>query len=145
VELSVYPNATLSTVLRDELELTDVKDACGKGDCGNCAVILDSEIVNSCLILAVQVDGSNIQTARGLKTWDKMKDLRRSFVKQAALQCGYCTPGILLALKILLDRDPIPTDSDIRTAISGNLCRCGSYNAVVRAVQDVVGPREVED
>ena len=132
VELS--PNVTLLQVLRD-LGYTDVKNGCEKGDCGACAVLLDGKAVNSCLVLAWQVEGVEIITNAGLGTLDDPHPLQEAFADAGAAQCGYCTPGMIISARVLLDRKPNPTEEEILEAISGNLCRCTGYAQIVEAVQ----------
>ena len=128
------PNVTLLQALRD-LGYTDVKSGCEKGDCGACAVLMDGKAVNSCLVLAWQADGSEIITNAGLGTMDDPHPLQEAFADNGAVQCGYCTPGMIIAAKALLDRNPHPTEKEIREAMSGNLCRCTGYGQIVQAVQ----------
>jgi aerobic carbon-monoxide dehydrogenase small subunit len=132
--VALAPNVTLLTALRD-LGYTDVKCGCEQGDCGACAVLLNGEAVNSCLVLAWQADGEEITTAAGLGTADRPHPLQTAFADTGAIQCGYCTPGITIAAKALLDRNPHPDEAAIRDAISGNLCRCTGYGQIVEAVQ----------
>jgi carbon-monoxide dehydrogenase small subunit len=134
--VALAPNVTLLTALRD-LGYTDVKCGCEKGDCGACAVFLDGVAINSCVVLAWQADGMQIVTAAGLGTTENPHPLQAAFTNEGAIQCGYCTPGLIIASKALLDHNPHPTEADIRDAISGNLCRCTGYNQIVRAVQSV--------
>ena len=131
------PNVTLLTALRD-LGYTDVKCGCEKGDCGACAVFLEGLAINSCVVLAWQADGMQIVTAAGLGTTENPHPLQAAFANEGAIQCGYCTPGLIIATKALLDHNPHPSEADIRDSISGNLCRCTGYNQIVRAVQSVV-------
>lgn len=133
-QLAFVPNATLLQALRD-LGYVDVKCGCEKGDCGACAVLLDGVAVNSCLVLAFQADGCEIVTASGLGTAQKPHPLQEAFADHGAVQCGYCTPGMTVAAKALLDRNPRPTEAEIREAISGNLCRCTGYGQIVQAIQ----------
>ena len=128
------PNVTLLTALRD-LGYTDVKCGCEQGDCGACAVLLDGEAVNSCLVLAWQADGVEITTSAGLGTAAHPHALQVAFADEGAIQCGYCTPGLLIAAKALLDRNPHPDEAAIREAISGNFCRCTGYGQIIQAVQ----------
>ena len=132
--VALDPNVTLLQVLRD-LGYTDVKDGCGKGDCGACAVLMDGQAVNSCLVLAWQAEGAEIVTNSGLGTMNDPHPLQESFADAGAAQCGYCTPGMIIAAKALLDRNPNPTEDQIREAISGNLCRCTGYAQIVKAIQ----------
>jgi carbon-monoxide dehydrogenase small subunit len=133
-ELTVEPHETLLEVIREKLGLTGTKAGCHVGDCGSCTVILDGETVNSCLVLAVQADGKDIITIEGLETLQGPHPLQQAFVEKGAIQCGYCTPGMILSAKSLLDRNSRPTEEDVRRAISGNLCRCTGYQKIVEAV-----------
>jgi carbon-monoxide dehydrogenase small subunit len=133
--LASDPNRTLLEVLRDDLGLTGTKDACGgEGECGACTVILNGKPVNSCLIFIGQVMGQNITTIEGLSEKGDYHPVQKAFVKTGAVQCGYCTPGAVLAAKALLDVNPHPSDQDIKDGLSGNLCRCTGYNKMVDAV-----------
>jgi carbon-monoxide dehydrogenase small subunit len=133
-DIALQPNVTLLQALRD-LGYTDVKNGCEKGDCGACAVLLDGKAVNSCLVLAWQADGVEIVTNAGLGTMDDPHPLQEAFADAGAAQCGYCTPGMIISAKALLDRNPDPTKEEIRGAIAGNLCRCTGYAQIVEAVQ----------
>ncbi|HIE06934.1 MAG TPA: (2Fe-2S)-binding protein [Desulfarculaceae bacterium] len=133
-EVLVNPNQTLLRMLREDMGLTGTKYGCGEGDCGACTILLDDEPVNSCLILAAQVDGHRITTIEGLADGDKLHPLQTSFIEHGAIQCGFCTPGMLLSAKALLDEQPEPSELEIRTAISGNLCRCTGYQKIVKAI-----------
>jgi carbon-monoxide dehydrogenase small subunit len=133
-ELALAPNVTLLSALRD-LGYTDVKSGCEKGDCGACAVLLDGKAVNSCLVLAWQVDGAEIVTNAGLGTLDRPHPLQEAFADSGGVQCGYCTPGMIISAKALLDHNPSPTEEEICEALSGNLCRCTGYTQIVEAVQ----------
>jgi carbon-monoxide dehydrogenase small subunit len=134
-EVDVEPNQTLVEVLRDQLGLTGTKVGCGEGDCGSCAVIMDGKPVTSCLVLAVEAEGKNIVTIEGLETGQGLHPLQQAFVDKGAIQCGFCIPGMILSAKGLLDQKPDPDVSEIRTAISGNLCRCTGYQKIVEAIQ----------
>ena len=134
--LALEPSLTLVEVLRDHLELTGTKEGCGQGDCGACTVLVDGRAVNSCLTLAVECDGSEITTIEGLAADGDLHPLQKSFVKHGALQCGYCTPGMLMATKALIDRVPDPSDDEIKEALSGNLCRCAAYPRIIRAIRE---------
>ncbi len=133
-ELALAPNVTLLSALR-ALGYTDVKSGCEKGDCGACAVLLDGKAVNSCLVLAWQVDGAEIVTNAGLGTLDHPHPLQEAFADSGGVQCGYCTPGVIISAKALLDGNPSPTEEEICEALSGNLCRCTGYTQMVEAVQ----------
>jgi len=133
-ELLVNPNQTLVGLLRDDLGLTGTKYGCGEGDCGACTVLLDGEPVNSCLVLAPQVDGRRVETIEGLADGDHLHPLQDAFIEKGAIQCGFCTPGMILSAKALLDDNPEPDELEIRTAISGNLCRCTGYQKIVEAI-----------
>jgi len=126
---------TLLDVLRDRLGLTGSKEGCGTGDCGACSVMLDGRVVCSCLVLGAEAEGREIRTVEGIALGDKLHPLQEKFLEFAALQCGICTPGILVAAKALLDRTPDPTETEIRFGLAGNLCRCTGYDKIVRAVQ----------
>ena len=132
--VALAPNVTLLQVLRD-LGYTDVKNGCEKGDCGACAVLVDGRAVNSCLVLAWQAKGAEIITDSGLGTMDDPHPLQEAFADAGAAQCGYCTPGMIISAAALLERNPRPTEDEIREAISGNLCRCTGYAQIVKAVQ----------
>ena len=127
---------SLLDALRDELQLTGTKEGCGTGDCGACSVIVDGRLVCSCLMLAPEANGRSIETIEGLAKNGVMHPLQQQFLEQAALQCGFCTPGFLVAAKALLDRNPDPTESEVRYWLAGNLCRCTGYDKIVRAVMD---------
>jgi len=127
---------SLLDALRDELLLTGTKEGCGTGDCGACSVILDGRITCSCLIFAPEAEGTTITTVEGLAEGDHLHPLQQCFLEGAALQCGVCTPGFLLAAKVLLDTHPDPTETEIRYALAGNLCRCTGYDKIVRSVQE---------
>jgi len=132
--VALPPNVTLLQALRD-LGYTDVKNGCEKGDCGACAVLLNGQAVNSCLVLAWQADQSEIVTNAGLGTMDHPHPLQEAFADTGAVQCGYCTPGMIVAARALLDRNPHPSEDEIRAAISGNLCRCTGYGQIIKAIQ----------
>jgi aerobic carbon-monoxide dehydrogenase small subunit len=135
-ELLVEPNALLLNVLRDELGLTGAKYACGLGQCGGCTVLMNGEAVLSCLVLAVAVNGAEIQTVEGLVKPDGTLDpVQEAFLDHSAIQCGFCTPGMVMISKDLLNKNPSPTEKEIREHIRGNICRCTGYNSIVRAVK----------
>ena len=133
-ELFVEPWRTLAEVLRDNLGLTGLKVGCERGNCGSCTVIMDGKAVRSCLILAPQADGREIVTIEGLSGGNGLHPLQEAFIEHFAVQCGYCTPGMLLTAKALLDENPHATEGDIRKALQGNLCRCTGYKKIVEAV-----------
>jgi len=134
-ELAVAPNQTLLEVLRYELSLTGTKQGCGVGDCGTCTVIMDGKPVNSCLVLALQANGKHVLTIEGMQTDEGLHPIQQAFVDDGAIQCGFCSPGMILTAKSLLDQNPKPNESEIRMAISGNLCRCTGYQKIVEAIQ----------
>jgi len=134
--LAVRPNDTLLDVMRLKLGLTGTKRGCDLGDCGSCTVIVDGEPVKSCLVLAVAVDGSRVETIEGLEADGRLHPLQSSFIAHGAIQCGFCTPGMVMAAKALIDRNPAPTEDEIREALGGNLCRCGGYQRIIRAVRN---------
>ena len=132
--VDVTPYDTLARVLREKLGFTDVKLGCEKGECGSCTVLDNGKPVVSCLLLAMKADGREIMTARGLAQDGKLHVLQEKFIEHDAIQCGYCTPGMLMSAKALLDSNPHPTEEEIRVAISGNLCRCTGYQQIVEAI-----------
>lgn len=134
-ELQVKPWATLLEILRDELGLTGTKEGCGLGECGACTVIMDGKTVNSCLVLAPEADEKEIITIEGLAQGDKLHPIQEAFMEQGGLQCGFCTPGIILSTKALLDENPKPTDEEIRRGIAGNFCRCTGYTKIFESVK----------
>ena len=136
VEFLCEPQQTLLDVLRDTLNLTGSKEGCSSGDCGACSVIVDGRVVCSCLMLAVEAEGHAVQTIESLAEGDHLHPLQQQFLEHAALQCGFCTPGLLIAAKALLDRNPDPTETEARYWLAGNLCRCTGYDKVIRAVLD---------
>jgi carbon-monoxide dehydrogenase small subunit len=139
VSVEVEAHWTLLRVIRDELGLTGTKEGCGEGDCGACTVLVDDRAVNSCLILAVDVDGKAITTIEGLTQGDELHPLQKAFIEKGAVQCGFCTPGMILTAKALLDQNPHPTEEEVRFAIAGNLCRCTGYAKIVEAIEVVAG------
>jgi len=136
MELLASPEQSLLDILREELELTGSKEGCGTGDCGACSIILDGRLVCSCLVLGVEADGKKIDTIEGMGNGSDMHPLQKKFLEHAALQCGICTPGILIAAKALLEKKPDPTEEEVRYWLAGNLCRCTGYDKIVRAVLD---------
>jgi carbon-monoxide dehydrogenase small subunit len=133
-ELATVPMRTLAEVLREDLCLTGVKQGCGEGECGTCTVLLDGRPVNSCLVLAMEAAGRQVTTIEGLARGAKLHPLQRAFVDHGAIQCGFCTPGMILAAKALLEKKARPTRSEVREALAGNLCRCTGYQKIVEAV-----------
>ena len=136
VDFLCQAEETLLDVLRDRLGLTGAKEGCGTGDCGACSVIVDGRLVCACLVLGAEAEGRRIETIEGMATADKLHPLQEKFLEHAALQCGICTPGFLMAAKYLLTENPEPTEAEIRFGLAGNLCRCTGYDKIVRAVQD---------
>jgi aerobic carbon-monoxide dehydrogenase small subunit len=133
--IEVEPGDLLVDVLREKLFLTGTKKGCGTGDCGACTVIIDGATVNSCLVLAVAAEGKAITTIEGLASGEQLHPIQQAFIERGAIQCGYCTPGLTLTSKVLLDTNPHPSEAEIRLAISGNLCRCTGYTKIIEAVQ----------
>jgi len=133
--IDVCPSMRLIDLLRDELGLTGTKEGCGEGECGSCTVIMDGKAVNSCLVPAPQVDGKEIITVEGLAQDGQLDLLQQKFLEHSAVECGFCTPGMLMSAKALLMKNPHPTEEEIRTAIAGNLCRCAGYSKVVAAIK----------
>jgi len=136
VEFICQPDESLLDVLRNRLGLTGAKEGCGTGDCGACSVIVDGRLVCSCLVLGAEAEGRKIGTIEGMADGEMLHPLQQKFIEHAALQCGICTPGFLIAAKALLDKNPNPTEEEIRFGLAGNLCRCTGYDKIVRAVQD---------
>ncbi|MBL8708958.1 MAG: (2Fe-2S)-binding protein [Rhodospirillaceae bacterium] len=137
VEFICDADETLLDVLRNRLGLTGAKEGCSTGDCGACSVTIDGRLTCSCLVLGAEAEGHNIGTIEGMANGEELHPLQKKFIEHAALQCGICTPGFLIAAKSLLDKNPDPTESEIRFGLAGNLCRCTGYDKIVRAVQDV--------
>lgn len=137
-QVSVPAHLTLLQLLRETLALTGTKNGCGAGECGACLVLLNGEPVNSCLVLAVECDGAEVVTVEGLTHDSRLDPLQQAFVEAGAVQCGFCIPGMLISARALLDRDPAPTEADIRAALSGNLCRCTGYVRIVNAIAAAV-------
>jgi aerobic-type carbon monoxide dehydrogenase small subunit (CoxS/CutS family) len=136
VEREIDNRMTLAEFLREELDLTGTKVGCNRGECGSCTVLLDGNAVLSCTVLAVEVTGSQVLTIEGLADEGKLHPLQEAFIEHDALQCGYCTPGMIMSIKALLDRKYQPTEDDVRNAIDGNFCRCGSYPNIIKAALD---------
>jgi len=136
VEFLCEPDETLLDVLRNELDLTGSKEGCATGDCGACSVMLDNRLVCSCLVLAAEAQGREVETIEGMAHGETLHPLQQKFLEHAALQCGICTPGVLVAAKALLEKNPDPTETEVRYWLAGNLCRCTGYDKIVRAVMD---------
>ena len=136
VDFLCETDQTLLSVLRDELRMTGTKEGCGTGDCGACSVTVDGRLVCSCLMLGVEIRGKSVSTIEGMAEGEALHPLQRKFLEHAALQCGICTPGILVAARALLEANPDPTETEIRYWLAGNLCRCTGYHKIVEAVQD---------
>ncbi len=136
VEFLCDPRETVLDVLRDRLSLTGAKEGCGTGDCGACSITVDGRLVCSCLMLGAEAEGKEIATVEGISDGDALHPLQKKFIEYAALQCGICTPGILVAAKNLLEREPDPTEEQVRYWLAGNLCRCTGYDKIIRAVMD---------
>ncbi|NDH88594.1 MAG: (2Fe-2S)-binding protein [Actinobacteria bacterium] len=136
VEFLADPRETLLDCLRDKLGMTGAKEGCGTGDCGACSVTVDGRLVCSCLVLGVEAQGKTIETVEGMAEGEKLHPLQRKFIEHAALQCGICTPGILVAAKALLAQNPDPSEEEVRYWLAGNLCRCTGYDKIIRAVLD---------
>jgi len=137
-ELAVAPNWTLLEVLRDQLELRGAVEGCGVGQCGSCTVLIDGRPVSSCLTLATNVEGRSVTTIEGVAAAGELSAVQRAFLRQQAFQCGFCTPGMIMAVEGLIRSNVSPDEAQIRDYLSGNLCRCGTYSAVIAAVQEVV-------
>ena len=142
-EFLTEDGTSLLNALRDEVGLTGAKEGCGTGDCGSCSVLIDDRVTCACLVFAPEADGATIVTVEGLATSGELHPLQQCFLEGAALQCGICTPGFLMAAKALLDRNPAPTETEIRYALAGNLCRCTGYDKIIRAVQEAA--REIRE
>ncbi len=133
-DLAISANRTLLEILREDLMLTGTKEGCDDGSCGACTVLLDGAPVRSCLLLAMEAEGREVTTIEGLAEKDKLHPIQQSFIDHGAIQCGYCSPGMILTTKALLDQNPNPSEHEIKTAISGNFCRCTGYNKIVTAI-----------
>ena len=140
--MEIDPTLRLIDVLRDNLGLTGTKEGCGEGECGSCTVIMDGDAVCSCTVPALQIRGKEIYTVESLARDNQLDALQQAFIRNGAVQCGYCTPGMLMSAKALLMKKPNPSEEEIRIAVSGNLCRCTGYNQIVKAVAEVAGTSE---
>jgi carbon-monoxide dehydrogenase small subunit len=138
-ELSVPPWRTLLEVIREDLKLTGTKEGCGQGECGSCTVIMGGKTVNSCLVLGVEADGQEILTIEGLANGDALNPIQEAFVEHAGMQCGFCTPGMIMSAKAILDRNPNPSEAEIREGIAGNFCRCTGYTKVIESIGAAAG------
>lgn len=145
VTAQVEPGLRLVDLLRGEFRLCGTKESCGQGECGACTVLMNNEAVHSCMILAVQADGTDIVTIEGLADGDTLDPLQEAFIKYGAIQCGYCTPGMIMAAKGLLLANPRPTDDEIKTALGGNICRCTGYTKILQAVKAAAGTLPEEE
>jgi carbon-monoxide dehydrogenase small subunit len=134
-ELAIHPNRTLLEVLREDLTLTGTKEGCDDGVCGTCTVLLNGAPIRSCLYLAIEAQGKEVTTIEGLAEGERLHPIQQAFIKHGAIQCGYCSPGMILTAKALLDKNPTPTEQDIKLAIAGNFCRCTGYNKIVTAIK----------
>ena len=141
-DVRVFPNDTLLEVLRDELDLTGSKESCGEGVCGSCTVHMDGNPVRSCLTLAMEATGTKIKTVEGLATEDDLSDLQQSFIDHGAVQCGFCTPGMLMSADALLNKNSKPDEKTVRKALAGNICRCTGYAKIVEAVAHTGNPQD---
>ncbi|MGD0656799.1 MAG: (2Fe-2S)-binding protein [Syntrophorhabdales bacterium] len=135
LELEVKPWATLLDTLREDLGLTGTKEGCGQGECGACTVLMDGKPVNACLILAMEAEGKEIVTIEGLASGDELHPIQQAFVDRGGMQCGFCTPGMILSAKALLDENPDPTDEEIRKGLEGNFCRCTGYTKIIESIR----------
>jgi len=140
--IKVLPEHTLLDVLRDQLDITGPKECCGVGECGACTILMNGKAVNACLILAVEADGSNLVTIEGLGGKDNLSPLQQAFVDAGAVQCGFCTPGMIMAAQYLINTNPNPTEEDVRLGLEGNLCRCTGYSRIIQAVLSVAQNKE---
>jgi carbon-monoxide dehydrogenase small subunit len=134
LEITVPPSRTLLEMIRDDLKMTGTKEGCGQGECGSCTVIMGGQTVNSCLVPAVEADGQEITTIEGLVEGETLHPIQEAFVEQSGMQCGFCTPGMILSAKYLLDRNPSPSESEIREGIAGNFCRCTGYTKIIESI-----------
>ncbi|MEW6351442.1 MAG: (2Fe-2S)-binding protein [Thermodesulfobacteriota bacterium] len=140
IEVACSPNTTLLELLRDELGLTGVKEGCSEGVCGSCTVLMDGRPIRSCLTLALEADGHDILTIEGVASHGELHPIQQAFVERGAVQCGFCTPGMVLSAKALLDGNPNPSDDEIKTALAGNFCRCTGYAKILDAVRTAAKP-----
>jgi aerobic carbon-monoxide dehydrogenase small subunit len=141
-EIDVQPWDTLLDVIREKLGLTGTKEGCGLGECGACTVIMNGKTVNSCLVLAVEADGKQVTTIEGLAEGEKLHPIQQAFIDVGGLQCGFCTPGMIISAKAMLDENPNPTEQEIRRGISGNFCRCTGYTKIIQSIQAAIPKKE---
>lgn len=141
-EVDVQPWDTLLDIIRDKLGLTGTKEGCGLGECGACTVIMNGKTVNSCLVLAVEADGKQVTTIEGLSQGENLHPLQQAFIDQGGLQCGFCTPGMIISAKAMLDENPNPTEEEIKRGISGNFCRCTGYTKIIQSIQAAIPKKE---
>jgi len=141
-EVGVQPWDTLLDVIRDKLGLMGTKEGCGLGECGACTVIMNGKTVNSCLVLAVEADGKQVTTIEGLARGEKLHPIQQAFVDEGGLQCGFCTPGMIMSAKAMLDENPNPTEDEIKRGISGNFCRCTGYTKIIKSIQTAASKKE---
>lgn len=134
--ISIKPNKTLLEMIREDLKLTGTKEACDHGECGACTVLINGVPVNSCLVLAMEAHGKEILTIEGLKQDDRLDPIQEAFIQNTGMQCGFCTPGMIMSTKALLNRNPKPSDDEIKEAIAGNLCRCTGYTKIFESIKD---------
>jgi aerobic carbon-monoxide dehydrogenase small subunit len=144
IDVAVTPNTTLLEVLRDDLGFTGVKEGCSEGVCGACTVLMNGAPIRSCLTLALEAEGASVTTIEGLAARGQLHSVQQAFIDQGAVQCGFCTPGMILSSKALLDRSPHPTDEEIKTALAGNFCRCTGYKKILDAVRSVAREGKAE-
>jgi carbon-monoxide dehydrogenase small subunit len=135
-DITIRPSATLLEVLREDLGLTGTKEGCGVGECGACTVLMEGEPVNACLVLAVEADGKHVETIEGLSDGDVLHPIQQAFVEMGGMQCGFCTPGMILSAKALLDENKSPDEEEIRKALEGNFCRCTGYTKIIASVRE---------
>ncbi|MBQ0099147.1 MAG: (2Fe-2S)-binding protein [Firmicutes bacterium] len=142
IEKTIDSKITLLSFLRDELKLTGSKEGCGEGECGACTVLVDGKNVNSCLFPAIRAQGKSITTIEGIEKDGELSNIQKTFLKNGAVQCGFCSPGMVMSAKALLDKNPHPTEEEIRRGMSGNLCRCTGYTAIVNAIKELANDKE---
>jgi carbon-monoxide dehydrogenase small subunit len=142
-EIDVQPQDTLLDVIREKLGLTGTKEGCGLGECGACTVIMNGKTVNSCLVLAIEADDKQITTIEGLAQGEKLHPIQQAFIDQGGLQCGFCTPGMIISAKALLDENPNPSEDEIRRGIAGNFCRCTGYTKIIKSIKTAAGQKVV--